>query len=77
MSLLKAAAEQPEAVVCDLRDVTADETSLTVLLAVADQLACWPASPIVALASNPRLILLPDFVIFGRVGPRCGAATTR
>ena len=55
LGLLKAAAEQPEAIVCDLRDVVANATALTVLLAVADQVARWPSSPVVVLATNRHL----------------------
>jgi hypothetical protein len=54
-ALLKAAAEQPELIVCDLRDVAAQAPALTVLHAVADQVARWPSCPLVVLAPDASL----------------------
>ena len=54
-TLLKAAAEQPRGVVCDLRDVSAGPLSLTVLHEVADQVAEWPGTPLVLVADDVAL----------------------
>ena len=54
-TLLKAAAEQPRGVVCDLREVTAGPVSLTVLHVVADQVAEWPGTPLVLVADDHAL----------------------
>lgn len=51
-ALLKAAAEQPEALVCDLRTTEADPAALTVLPAVADLVQDWPTVPLVALSAS-------------------------
>ncbi len=55
-TLLKAAAEEPRGLVCDLRQVRATPEGLAVLHVVADQVADWPASPMVLLASDPVLL---------------------
>ena len=54
--LLKAAAEQPRGLVCDLSEAAATREGLTVLHVVADQLADWPSSPMVLVASAPPLV---------------------
>lgn len=54
-TLLKAAAEQPRGVVCDLREVSAGPVSLTVLHVVADQVAEWPGTPLVLVADDLAL----------------------
>jgi hypothetical protein len=64
-ALLKASAEQPRGLVCDLREVRATREALTILHVVADQVADWPASPIAVVASaQPMLDQL------GRLGLR-------
>jgi hypothetical protein len=50
-ALLKESAEQPNGLVCDLREVQARSDVLTFLLAVADRIHAWPASPLVVLAA--------------------------
>src|SRR4051812_8656478 len=73
-ALLKASAEQPLGLVCDLRDCTATRESLTILHVVADQVDDWPASPLAVVAGGPtmldqlgllglrrRLPVVPDF----------------
>jgi anti-anti-sigma regulatory factor len=54
--LLKAAAEEPRGLVCDLTGARATPEGLTVLHVVADQVADWPASPMVVVASDPVLV---------------------
>jgi anti-sigma regulatory factor (Ser/Thr protein kinase) len=54
--LLKAAAEQPRGLVCDLSEAAATREGLTVLHVVADQVANWPSSPIALVASAPPLL---------------------
>ena len=54
--LLKSVVEQPRGVVCDLREMTAVPTSLTVLHVVADQVAEWPGTPIALVADRPALV---------------------
>jgi hypothetical protein len=54
--LLKAAAEHPRGLVCDLSEAAATREGLTVLHVVADQVADWPSSPIVVVASAPPLV---------------------
>jgi hypothetical protein len=54
--LLKAAAEQPRGLVCDLTEAAATREGLTVLHVVADQVADWPSSPIAVVASAPPLL---------------------
>jgi anti-anti-sigma regulatory factor len=54
--LLKAAAEQPRGLVCDLSEAAATREGLTVLHVVADQVADWPSSPIALVASAPPLL---------------------
>lgn len=54
--LLKAAAEQPRGLVCDLTDAAATREGLTVLHLVADQVADWPSSPLALVASAPPLL---------------------
>src|SRR4051812_36670446 len=51
-ALLKAAAEQPLGLLCDLRQVRATRESLTILHVVADQVADWPASPLAVVAHD-------------------------
>lgn len=53
--MLKAAAEQPDAVVCDLREVVVDPASLTMLLLVAEQLEQWPVCAFGVVAAEPSL----------------------
>jgi hypothetical protein len=55
-SLLKAAAEQPHGLICDLRDVCATRESLTILHVVADQVADWPGSPLAVVARDQMLL---------------------
>jgi hypothetical protein len=55
-ALLKAAAEQPRGLVCDLTGVTATREALTILHVVADQVANWPASPMAVVASDETLL---------------------
>ena len=55
-ALLKAAAEQPRGLVCDLRNVRATRESLTILHVVADQVADWPASPLAIVARDQVLL---------------------
>jgi histidine kinase/DNA gyrase B/HSP90-like ATPase len=55
-ALLKAAAEQPRGLVCDLRELRATRESLTILHVVADQVADWPASPLAVVACDPVLL---------------------
>src|SRR3712207_549234 len=54
--LLKAAAEQPRGLVCDLTEAAATREGLTVLHVVADRVADWPSSPIALVASAPPLL---------------------
>jgi anti-sigma regulatory factor (Ser/Thr protein kinase) len=54
-AMLKAAAEQPDALVCDLRGAQADTSALTVLLVVADRIQDWPTMPLVALCDSEDL----------------------
>jgi hypothetical protein len=54
--LLKAAAEQPRGLVCDLSQAAATREGLTVLHVVADRVAEWPSSPIAVVASAPPLL---------------------
>src|SRR4051812_1478949 len=54
--LLKAVVEQPRGVVCDLREMTAVPTGLTVLHVVADQVAEWPGTPIALVADEPGML---------------------
>jgi hypothetical protein len=54
--LLKAAAEHPRGLVCDLTEAAATREGLTVLHVVADQVANWPSSPIALVASAPPLV---------------------
>jgi anti-sigma regulatory factor (Ser/Thr protein kinase) len=54
--LLKAAAEQPRGLVCDLSEAAATREGLTVLHVVADQVADWPSSPMALVASAPPLL---------------------
>jgi len=54
-ALLKAAAEQPRGLVCDLREVRATREALTILHVVADQVADWPASPLALVAGGRTL----------------------
>jgi anti-sigma regulatory factor (Ser/Thr protein kinase) len=51
--LLKAAAEQPRGLVCDLSEAAATREGLTALHVVADQVANWPSSPMALVASSP------------------------
>jgi anti-sigma regulatory factor (Ser/Thr protein kinase) len=55
-SLLKAAAEQPMGLICDLRDARATRESLTILHVVADQVADWPGSPLAVVARDQVLL---------------------
>jgi hypothetical protein len=55
-ALLKAAAEQPRGLVCDLSQAAATREGLTVLHVVADRVAEWPSSPIAVVASAPPLL---------------------
>jgi anti-sigma regulatory factor (Ser/Thr protein kinase) len=54
--LLKAAAEQPRGLVCDLSEAAATREGLTVLHVVADQVADWPSSPIAVVACAPVVL---------------------
>jgi anti-sigma regulatory factor (Ser/Thr protein kinase)/anti-anti-sigma regulatory factor len=54
--LLKAAAEQPRGIVCDLTEAAATREGLSVLHVVADQVADWPSTPIALVASAPPLL---------------------
>jgi hypothetical protein len=55
-ALLKASAEQPRGIVCDLREVRATRESLTILHVVADQVADWPASPLAVVAADQPML---------------------
>ena len=55
-ALLKASAEQPRGLVCDLRTVRATRESLTILHVVADQVADWPSSPLAIVATAQPLL---------------------
>ncbi len=55
-TLLKVAAEEPRGLVCDLRQMRATQEGLTVLGVVAQQVADWPALPMVLVASHPVLV---------------------
>jgi hypothetical protein len=55
-ALLKASAEQPRGLVCDLRGVRATRESLTILHVVADQVADWPSSPLAIVATAQPLL---------------------
>ena len=55
-ALLKASAEQPRGLVCDLREVRATRESLTILHVVADQVADWPASPMAVVATGQPML---------------------
>jgi hypothetical protein len=54
--LLRAAAEQPRGLVCDLAEAGATREGLAVLHVVADQVADWPSSPLALVASAPPLL---------------------
>ena len=54
-ALLKAAAGQPAAVLCDLRGAVVERNALTILLTVADQLDEWPGCSLAVLAADPVL----------------------
>jgi hypothetical protein len=55
-ALLKASAEQPRGLVCDLREVRATREALTILHVVADQVADWPASPMAVVATGQPML---------------------
>jgi len=55
-ALLKASAEQPRGLVCDLSGVKATRESLTILHVVADQVADWPSSPLAVVASDETML---------------------
>jgi CBS domain-containing protein len=55
ISLLKAAAEQPEAVVCDLTRARAEQLALSVFLSVADEIEAWPSCPVVLVVPDEAL----------------------
>src|SRR4051794_3602276 len=55
MALLKAAAEQPEAVVCDLTGARAQQLALPVFLTVADEIGAWPSCPVVLVVPDEGL----------------------
>ena len=54
--LLKASAEQPRGLVCDLRQVRAAREALTILHVVADQVDDWPSSPLAVVAAGPAML---------------------
>ena len=54
-ALLKALAEEPGGVVCDLREVTTESSGLTVLLVVAGEIDPWPACPLLLLTEDLSL----------------------
>lgn len=54
--LLKAAAEQPRGIVCDLSGARATREGLTVLHVVADQVADWPSAPVALVATDDGLL---------------------
>ena len=56
-ALLKAAADNPEAVICDLGGLVSDAAGLTVLLSVSDKIARWPSCPIIVVAPAERMRL--------------------
>ena len=72
--MLKAAAEQPDAVVCDLREVVVDQAALTMLLLVAEQLEQWPVCAFGVVAAEPSL--RSALAALGRItaGPRWAPA---
>ncbi len=53
--LLKAAAEQPRGLVCDLSDTRATREGLTVLNVITDRVADWPGTPLVLVTADPTL----------------------
>src|SRR3954464_12668665 len=55
IALLKAAAEQPEAVICDLTGVRAQQLALSVFLTVADEVGSWPSCPVVLVVPDHSL----------------------
>ncbi|HYJ75004.1 MAG TPA: ATP-binding protein [Kineosporiaceae bacterium] len=54
-ALLEAAAEQPEAVLCDLTGASADPLALPVFLTVADELQAWPSCSLVLVVPDGGL----------------------
>lgn len=55
IALLKAAAEQPEALVCDLTGARAEQLALSVFLTVADEVGAWPSCPVVLVVPDDAL----------------------
>ena len=55
-ALLKASAEQPCGLVCDLGEIRATREALTILHVIADQVAEWPASPLAVVARDQKLL---------------------
>jgi anti-sigma regulatory factor (Ser/Thr protein kinase) len=53
--LLKAFAEQPDGVVCDVGGLPADPGVVDVVTRVADEVAVWPACPFVLCVPDPAL----------------------
>lgn len=53
--LLRAAAEQPATLVCDLRHALATPAALSVLVTVLDQVAVWPACPLILIADDDTI----------------------
>jgi anti-sigma regulatory factor (Ser/Thr protein kinase)/anti-anti-sigma regulatory factor len=54
-ALLKAAADQPEAVLCDLTHVRAERLALPVFLNAADEIRAWPSCPLVLVVPGEAL----------------------
>jgi anti-anti-sigma regulatory factor len=54
-ALLKAAAEQPEAVLCDLTGARAEQLALPVFLTVAHEIGAWPSCPLVLVVPDEAL----------------------
>jgi anti-sigma regulatory factor (Ser/Thr protein kinase)/anti-anti-sigma regulatory factor len=78
--LLKAAAEQPRGIVCDLREIWAAGAALTILHVVADQVADWPGTPVVLVVEDPavgrqldRLGLARRFTVVADLGAAAAA----
>src|SRR4051794_423460 len=55
IALLKASAEQPEAVVCGLTGVRAEQLALSLFPAGPDEVGAWPSCPVVLVPPDGPL----------------------
>jgi hypothetical protein len=55
-AVLKASAEQPCGIICDLRRARATREALTILHVVADQIVDWPASALALVADGAEML---------------------